>query len=177
MPSDDRRPRSFPDGESLVQMMGEDKAFDYLKALNANVNSYTKSGVAPGKAVARGETTVGINYAQDILVEKNAGFPIELALPCEGTAAGVDGMSIVKGGPNPENAIAFYEWALTPDGLSAAAQGGLLHDPANVNSKRPQGTEVLSTAKLIDYDYAKFAAKDERARLIQRWEDEVNINH
>ncbi len=34
---------------SLVQIMGEDKAFDYLKQLNANVSQYTKSGSAPVK--------------------------------------------------------------------------------------------------------------------------------
>ena len=33
---------------TLVQIMGEDKAFDYLKALHKNINQYTKSGAAPG---------------------------------------------------------------------------------------------------------------------------------
>ena len=41
---------------TLVQLMGEDKAFDYLKKLHANINAYTRSGTAPVKAVARGET-------------------------------------------------------------------------------------------------------------------------
>ncbi len=39
---------------TLVQIMGEDEAFDYLKKLNANVSQYTKSGSAPVKAAARG---------------------------------------------------------------------------------------------------------------------------
>ena len=38
---------------TLVQIMGEDKAFDYLKALHKNMNQYTKSGAAPAKAAAR----------------------------------------------------------------------------------------------------------------------------
>ena len=41
---------------TLVQLMGEDKAFDYLKALHRNVNQYTKSGAAPARAAATGET-------------------------------------------------------------------------------------------------------------------------
>ena len=44
---------------TFVQMMGEDKAFDYLKQLHANINQYTKSGSAPIKAAAQGETMVG----------------------------------------------------------------------------------------------------------------------
>ena len=43
---------------TLVQLMGEDKAFDYLKKMHANINAYTRSGTAPMKAVARGETMV-----------------------------------------------------------------------------------------------------------------------
>ena len=37
---------------TLVQLMGEDKAFDYLKKMHANINAYTRSGTAPMKAVA-----------------------------------------------------------------------------------------------------------------------------
>ena len=52
---------------TIVQLMGEDKGFDYLKALHKNVNQYTKSGAAPAKAMALGETTVGIAFMHDIV--------------------------------------------------------------------------------------------------------------
>ena len=35
---------------TIVQLMGEDKGFEYLKALHKNINQYTKSGAAPAKA-------------------------------------------------------------------------------------------------------------------------------
>ena len=41
---------------TLVQVFGEEEAFKYLKALHKNINNYPRSGVAPIKAVARGET-------------------------------------------------------------------------------------------------------------------------
>ena len=42
---------------TLVQIFGEDEAFELLKAMHQNVNQYTQSGSAPIKAAARGETT------------------------------------------------------------------------------------------------------------------------
>jgi iron(III) transport system substrate-binding protein len=52
---------------SLVQLMGEDKAFDYMKSLHKNVNQYTKSGAAPVKAVALGETGIAIAFMHDMV--------------------------------------------------------------------------------------------------------------
>ena len=159
---------------TLVQMMGENQAFDYLKKLNANINTYTRSGVAPGKAVARGETGVGINYLQDILVEQQAGFPAKIAAPCEGTALGIDAMSIIKGAPNLENAKLFYEWLISVPGQESGARSGLLHSPAHLKARQPSDDPELKSAKYIDYDFKKFGASDERQRLLKRWEAEVN---
>src|SRR6476620_10638734 len=72
---------------TLVQLMGEEKAFDYLKALHKNVGQYTRTGVGPIKAVARGETAVAIGFVHDAPQEKMAGFPIETVTPSEGTGA------------------------------------------------------------------------------------------
>ena len=44
---------------TMVQLFGEEGGFDYMKKLHANVNQYTKSGSAPIKAAAKGETTIG----------------------------------------------------------------------------------------------------------------------
>mgnify|MGYP003290835869 CR=1 FL=1 len=61
---------------TLVQLMGEDKAFDYLKALHKNVNQYTKSGAAPSQAAARGETLIGITFLHDLVTMAVGGAPL-----------------------------------------------------------------------------------------------------
>jgi iron(III) transport system substrate-binding protein len=66
---------------TLVQLMGEDKAFEYLKGLHRNVSTYTRSGTAPIKAVARGETAVSISFVHDGPQEKMQGFPLETVTP------------------------------------------------------------------------------------------------
>ena len=99
---------------TLVQLMGEDKAFDYLKALHKNINQYTKSGAAPARAAATGETLVGITFQHDAVVQAVGGAPVKIVSPCEGTGYEIGCMSIIKGANNLENAKKWYDWALTP---------------------------------------------------------------
>src|SRR5436305_264658 len=77
---------------TLVQLMGEDKAFDYMKALHRNVGQYTRSGTGPIKAVARGETAISISFVHDGPGEKLQGFPVETVTPSEGTGAEIGSM-------------------------------------------------------------------------------------
>jgi len=158
---------------TLVQLMGEDKAFDYLKALHKNVSTYTRSGVAPAKAAARGETGVSISFVHDVTTEGVQGFPVGSVTPSEGTGAEVGSMSIVKNGPNTEAAKKFYEWALTPGGQQFGLAAKQFQLPSN--SKVPVDPRMSNPAKmkLIDYDYAKYGASAERRRLIAKWEKEV----
>src|ERR1044072_1095569 len=85
---------------TLVQVMGEDQAYAYLKALHKNINQYTRSGVAPVKAAARGETLASISFIHDVVTEAQAGFPVKGVAPCEGTGYENGSLSIFKGARN-----------------------------------------------------------------------------
>jgi iron(III) transport system substrate-binding protein len=159
---------------TLVQLMGEDKAFDYLKGLHKNVGQYTRSGVGPIKAVARGETAVAIGFVHDAPQEKMAGFPIETVTPSEGTGAEIGSMSIIKGARNLAEAKKFYEWALTPQAQTFGANAKQFQLPSNKATPVDANVPDFKKIKLIDYDYAKYGASAERRRLIARWEKEVN---
>ena len=159
---------------TLVQLMGEDKAFDYLKALNANVAVYTRSGTAPIKAAARGETAVSISFVHDGPQEKMAGFPLETITPSEGTGAEIGSMSIVKGAKNLDAGKKFYEWALTPQAQQFGAATHQYQLPSNKATPIDPHVPDFKKIKLIDYDYAKYGASAERKRLIARWEKDVN---
>jgi len=159
---------------TLVQLMGEDKAFDYLKGLHKNIAAYTRSGTAPIKAVARGETAVSISFIHDAPQEKMQGFPVETVTPSEGTGAEIGSMSIVKGARNMEQAKKFYEWALTPAAQAFGAATKQYQLPSNKSTPVDPNVPDFKKIKLIDYDYKKYGASAERRRLIARWEKEVN---
>jgi iron(III) transport system substrate-binding protein len=158
---------------TLVQLMGEDKAFTYLGELHRNIAAYTRSGTGPVKAVARGETALSISFVHDVPGEKAQGFPIEAITPADGTGAEIGSMSIIKGGPNPDAAKMFYEWALTPKAQQFGAATKQFQLPSNTATPVDPRVPDFKKIKLIDYDYAKYGKAAERRRLIQRWEREV----
>ncbi|HET7836591.1 MAG TPA: ABC transporter substrate-binding protein [Variovorax sp.] len=159
---------------TLVQLMGEDKAFEYLKGLHKNVSQYTRSGTGPIKAVARGETAVSISFVHDAPQERMQGFPVQTVTPSEGTGAEIGSMSIVKGARNLAEAKKFYEWALTPQAQTFGAAAKQFQLPSNKATPVDANVPDFKKIKMIDYDYAKYGASAERKRLIARWEKDVN---
>lgn len=159
---------------TIVQLMGEDKAYEYLKGLHRNVSQYTRSGTGPIKAAARGETTVSISFVHDAPGEQMQGFPVATSTPCEGTGAEIGSMSIIKGARNLDNAKKFYEWALTPNAQQLGVAAKQFQLPSNKNTPLDSRIPDFRTIKFIHYDYAKYGKSAERKRLIERWEREVN---
>ena len=159
---------------TLVQLMGEDKAFDYLAQLHKNISTYARSGTGPIKAVARGEAAVSVSFVHDAPQERMQGFPVQAVTPAEGTGAEIGSMSIVKGAPNLENAKKFYEWALTPQAQQFGAAAKQYQVPSNKATPVDANVPDFKKIKLINYDYARYGKAVERRRLIHRWERTVN---
>jgi iron(III) transport system substrate-binding protein len=135
---------------SLVQIMGEDQAFDYLKKLNANVSQYTKSGSAPVKAAARGETGLGIVFMHDAVAQAAEGFPVKAVAPCEGTGYEIGSMSIIKGAKNLDNAKVWYDWALSPEVQSRMKDANSFQLPSNKTAEVTKEAPMYESIKLID---------------------------
>jgi len=158
---------------TMVQLMGEDKAFAYLADLHSNISQYTKSGSAPIRAAATGETAIGIVFQHDAVAQTVAGAPIVTVAPCEGTGYEVGSMSIIAGGPNPDNAQIWYDWALSAPAQEIGATAASYQVPSNMNAATPPEAPRLADVKLIDYDFAEYGSSETRARLLARWDAEI----
>lgn len=158
---------------TLVQIFGEDEAFKYLAELNRNVNSYTKSGSAPVKAVARGETLIGIAFMHDAVTQKQAGFPVEIVAPCEGTGYEIGAVSVIKGARNLDNAKLFVDYALSDEGQATGTAAGQNQVPSNGKASVPAEAPDITTIKLVDYDFATYGSADVRNRLLSRFDREI----
>jgi iron(III) transport system substrate-binding protein len=159
---------------TFVQLMGEEKAFEFMKAMHKNVNQYTKSGAAPARAAATGESLVGITFQHDAVVQAVNGAPVKIVSPCEGTGYEIGSMSIIKGAKNMDNAKKWYDWALSPDAQSIAGNLKVAYQvPSNKNAAVPAASPKLADIKLINYDFVKFGSSAERNRLLKRWDTEI----
>ena len=158
---------------TLVQLMGEDQAFAYLKELHKNIGAYPKSGTGPIKAVARGEAAVSVSFVHDGPGETLAGFPVKTATPCEGTGYEIGSLSIIKGARNLDGAKKFVDWALTPAAQKLGAEAKQFQLPSNKATPVHALVPDLSKIKLIDYDFVKYGKTTERKRLLGRWDREI----
>ena len=158
---------------TIIQLMGEDKAFDYFKALHKNVNEYTKTGAAPALATGQGETLIGIVFQHDLVNVARSGKPVTVVSPCEGTGYEIGSMSIIHGAPHIDEAKKFYEWALTPAAQTLAGQNGSFQIPSNPATPVPPEAPDVSKMKLIEYDFATYGSSATRSRILGRWTNEV----
>ena len=159
---------------SLVQIFGEDEAFRYLQALNANVSSYARSGIGPENAVKRGEVAIGSTVLHGVIDDIAQGFPVKPVLPCEGVGNEVGSMAIIKGARNLAAARMFVDWALTADAQKIGLDVKEYAIPTNRNVPLPGTVPDLADVKLINYDFARYGSSETRKRLLARWEKDVN---
>jgi iron(III) transport system substrate-binding protein len=161
---------------SLVQVFGEDEAFAFMKALNANVSSYARSGIGPMTAVKRGEIYVGSSVLHGVINEIVAGFPVKPVLPCEGVGYEIGSMAIIKGARNLDAAKRFYDWALTAEAQQIGLDVKEYAIPTNKSVRLPPMVPNLTDIKVINYDFARYGSSETRKRLLERWEKEINAS-
>jgi iron(III) transport system substrate-binding protein len=122
--------------------VGEDKAFDYLKKLHKNVNQYVRSGAAPIKAAARGETAIG-SCSCTTWRRRSPAASTSPGVAVRGTGYEIGSMSIIKGARNLENAKKFYDWALTPDAQKLLAANKSFQLASNKATPQPPESPAL----------------------------------
>jgi iron(III) transport system substrate-binding protein len=104
----------------------------------------------------------------DAVAQAVEGAPIVTVAPCEGTGYEVGSMSLIKGGPNPDAAKAWYDGALSAKAQEIGATAKSFQVPSNRNAATPPQAPKLADIKLIDYDFARFGSSEVRNALLAR---------
>ncbi len=154
---------------TVMQLRGEDEGWDYMRQFNQNVLQYTKSGSAPARFVGAGEAAVGIVFSHDIVAQIEAGLPLTLSFPEEGTGYEVGGMAIIKGARNLDAAQKWFDWALEPATQELGPKYAAYQAPT-VKGASPARPELLEV-NLIDYNFDYCG--DNRTAFVDRFTNEV----
>lgn len=137
---------------TVLQIMGEEAGWEYLKKFNDQVAMYTKSGAGGGKFVANNEFGMVIMFSHDAVKEiDDNGAPLVITFPEEGTGFEVGSQAILKGAKNLENAKLWFDWAISAEAQQLGPEYQAYQAPTvkGVELSHPELLEV----KLIDYDF------------------------
>lgn len=168
-------PQSSGTGYNLVAGMvmdwGEDAAFDYLRQLDANIQTYTQSGTAPSQAVAIGQTGVGIQFTPAFLQLMDEGYPLALVFPSDGVGYEAPAVSILKGAPNVEGAQKLVDWLISKEAQDLLSEAKTYFFPVHPDATTGEGMPSFSDINTIDYDAVWAGAH--REELVNKWINEV----
>ena len=156
---------------TLVQMLGENETLDWWARFDRqSIFQYTKSGTGCIPMVGLGEVGVGIAFSHDIVAKGiNQGYPVVMTFPEEGTGYEVGGLSLIKGGPEPELGKQFIDWCYTKKAQDLFQKYSRL--PVNPKATVAPGAVTMDDVKLIDYD--AIWAGENKDRLIEAWRDRI----
>jgi len=99
-----------------------DQGYEWLRKLDANVHEYTADGTLLMQKLGRREGLITLWDMPDVrLFKEQKNLPVAYNLPSSGTPVITDGIAIVRGAANPDEAKRFYEFVTTPESLSYAA--------------------------------------------------------
>ncbi|MFA6507725.1 MAG: ABC transporter substrate-binding protein [Treponemataceae bacterium] len=156
---------------SLITIVGEEKAFDYMKALNPSVQTYTSSGTGPSKGVSVGQCAIGLQFTPAFFEFIENGYPLEVIYPKEGVWFEAPAVSILKGAKNVQSAQALVDWLISKKGQDTLTDAKTFFYPVTSGAKLGKGMPSFDSLKTVDVD-VKWAGTNKK-RLVERWVNEV----
>lgn len=159
---------------SLLQLMGEDAGWKYLKDLDKNIAQYIKSGSRPCKMASAGEFAIGASFAFAAVKNMAEGFPIAMVIPSEGAGYEIEVNGLMKTSANKVDAKVFLDWLLTPEAAVLYGERAEMNSiPGSQQGKivRDAGMPVDVTKILYKMDFGWSASNKER--IVKRWQAEI----
>ncbi|MBE6072879.1 MAG: extracellular solute-binding protein [Clostridium butyricum] len=128
-----------------------DDGWDYVTELTKNLDGKLLSGSsAVYKGVADGEYTVGLTFEEAAVKYAKDGAPVKVIYPSEGTIAKADGVAIIKGAKNMDNAKKFIDFVTSKEAQTVVATE--LNRRSVRNDVVGEGLEPFENIKMITDD-------------------------
>ena len=151
---------------------GGEAGWKKVAALFKNLKILNRSSLV-FQGVGNGEYPLGISLEYAGPLWAKGGAPVKVVYPADGTTASMEGVAIIKGGPNTENAKAFVDFINRKDMremiLKATFRRPTRNDLDLANL--PGNLPPLAQVKLLDYDEDGWTEK--RAKTLEQIKDAI----
>ncbi len=157
----------------LVDMWGGgDAGWKKVGALFKNLKVLNRSSLV-FQGVGNGEYPLGISLEYAGPLWAKGGAPVKVVYPADGTTASMEGVAIVKGGPNTENAKKFVDFINAKETREMILKA-TFRRPTRSDldlSKLPGGLPPMSAVKLVKYDEEGWTQK--RGKTLEKIKDVI----
>jgi iron(III) transport system substrate-binding protein len=143
--------------------IARDLGWDYLEKLAKQRIMQVQSATDSPKKIALGERAIMVDGAGYLVIrDKEAGRPVDVIYPAEGTPVATSPSAVFKAAPNPNAARLFFNWMHGREGQQ------ILIDWARQYSAHKQAVEKPGVRKLSDIKLMK-----EDAEGVEKTADEI----
>ncbi len=161
---------------AMIYRQGADdpeKGYDWLRQLDANTKEYAQDPTNLYLKLARQEGTISLWNLQDILLQKyEHNQPFDYVYPESGAPILVDGVGLVKGAKNMENAKLFYEFIFDPEVRTVLAED-LYQIPTRTDIPADQMPDWYKELDLKELDIDWQVMADNEAEWMQYWDENI----
>ena len=123
------------------------------------------------QGVGNGEYPLGISLEYAGPMWAAGGAPVKVIYPADGTVAAMEGVAIIKGGPNPAEAKAFVDFVNRKD-VREMILKATYRRPTRTDldlATLPGNMPPLASLKMLNYDEAGWT--DKRKETLERIKD------
>jgi iron(III) transport system substrate-binding protein len=132
--------------------VARDLGWEYLEKLAKQSVLQVQSATDTPKKIALGERAVMVDGAGYLVIrEKEAGKPVEIVYPAEGTPLATGPSAVFKAAPNPNAARLFFNWMHSREGQQILVDWARQYSPHKQTVEKP-GVRKLADIKLMKED-------------------------
>jgi iron(III) transport system substrate-binding protein len=162
-------PRSSGTGyfflKNLINVMGEDAAFEYFDRFADNILQFTSSGSGPVNALIQGEAGIALGMTMQAVNTINTrGVPLLITHFEEGSPYTTYGTAIIRGKDSRQavkDVFEFWATTLSREDKELFVPGQIFKDQVNTIPNYPQNIKAA--------DMRGIENLDEKERLLARW--------
>ena len=160
-------------GAMIMRQPTVEEGYRWLARLDRNVKTYTADPTQLYLKLAREEGDVTLWNMPDTYIQANTvGYPFDYVIPASGTPVLTDGIALVKGGPNLDEARAFYEF-VTSDSAMIDQAHTYYRIPVLSDLRKDRLPEWITKAEIVpmEMDWERLAT--EGPSWMQHWDEHI----